>query len=122
MRLLAAPEFVCSEPRARVASLARPDPGGARRQALREAMGLPGAWFLLISSLPSPLTEITQQQGGLWEGSVGTGTGFFYQVNETLRRKGALPGELGLGHLVDALPERERRGVCVSGRDRRTDQ
>lgn len=51
---------------------------------------------------------------------MGTGTGFFYQVNETLRRKGALPGELGLGHLVDALPERERRGVCVG--ERQTDR
>lgn len=39
---------------------------------------------------------------------MGTWTGFFSQVNKTLRRKGQLAlseGELGLGHLV---PEMEK--------------
>ena len=52
---------------------------------------------------------------------MGTGTGFFYQVNQTLRRKGTWPGELGLGHLVEALPERQR-AVCVCVRERQMDR
>ena len=39
-------------------------------------MGCPALQFFLISSLPSPLTEITQHRGGHWEGSVGTWTAF----------------------------------------------
>lgn len=56
-----------------------------------------------------------------WEGSVGTWTGFFSQVNKTLRRKGqlALSEELGLGHLV---PEMEKGEGWGEGRDRQTDR
>lgn len=55
---------------------------------LRRPLGRPVLGFLLISSLPSPLTEITQQQGGPWEGSVGAWMGFFYQVTETEEKQG----------------------------------